>query len=165
MAELGYFEIDCKKLHFEKNDFEIYEPDFWEKINFETFYAQNYSQKLCSTSILNSPIRFWGLFYMKNAPSYTLTSFYGYNAFGSHSKTKKVSIRQLLYFGDMFLKGISLDFCKNPRTVHFDLNCFFRFPLKLVLPTYGPFFWRAEKVFVFFFFFLLWQLKSDKQFF
>ncbi len=28
MAELGYFEIDCKKLHFEKNDFEIYEPDF-----------------------------------------------------------------------------------------------------------------------------------------
>ncbi len=36
MAELGYFEIGCKKLHFQKNDFEIYEPDFWEKINFET---------------------------------------------------------------------------------------------------------------------------------
>ncbi len=44
MAELGYFEIGCKKLHFEKNNFEIYEPDFWDfwgKINFETFYAQN----------------------------------------------------------------------------------------------------------------------------
>ncbi len=56
MAELGYFEIGCKKLHVERNDFEIYEPDFWKKINFETFYAQNYSQKLCSRSILNCPI-------------------------------------------------------------------------------------------------------------
>ncbi len=37
MAELGYFEIGCKKLQSEKNDFEIYEPDFWDKINFETF--------------------------------------------------------------------------------------------------------------------------------
>ncbi len=48
MAELGYFEIGSKKLYFEKNDFAIYEPDFWEfweKINFETFYAQKYSQK------------------------------------------------------------------------------------------------------------------------
>ncbi len=46
LVELGYFEVGCKKLHLEKNDFEIYEPDFWdfrEKINFETFYAQNYS--------------------------------------------------------------------------------------------------------------------------
>ncbi len=35
MAELGYFEDGCKKkMHFEKNAFEIYEPDFWEKINF-----------------------------------------------------------------------------------------------------------------------------------
>ncbi len=35
-----------KKLHFEKNNFKIYELDFWnfwEKINFEIFYAQNYS--------------------------------------------------------------------------------------------------------------------------
>ncbi len=48
-------------MHFEKKDFEIYEPDFgdfWEKINFETFYAQNYSRKVCSRSILNRPIRF-----------------------------------------------------------------------------------------------------------
>ncbi len=59
MAEIRYFEFGCKKLHFEKNDFEIYEPDFWEKINFETFYAQNYSiQKVCSASILNRPIHF-----------------------------------------------------------------------------------------------------------
>ncbi len=28
MAELGYFEVGCKKLHFEKNNFEIYEPAF-----------------------------------------------------------------------------------------------------------------------------------------
>ncbi len=30
-------------MHFEKNDFKIYEPDFGKKINFETFYARNYS--------------------------------------------------------------------------------------------------------------------------
>ncbi len=70
MADLGYFEIGCKKLHFEKNDFEIYEPDFWEKIDFETFYRQNYFQKVCSRSILNRPIRFCGLFYMKKSPFY-----------------------------------------------------------------------------------------------
>ncbi len=31
---LGYFEIGCKKLHFEKNNFEIYEPFriFWKKL-------------------------------------------------------------------------------------------------------------------------------------
>ncbi len=36
MAALGYFEI-VTELHFEKNDFEIYKPDFWdfwEEINF-----------------------------------------------------------------------------------------------------------------------------------
>ncbi len=80
MAELRYFEIDCKNRHFKKNDFEIYEHNFWNfggKINFETFYAQNYSQKVCSRSTLNFPIRFWGLFYMKKVLSYTLTYFYG----------------------------------------------------------------------------------------
>ncbi len=59
MADLGYFETGCKKLHFEKNDFEINEPDFWdflEKINFETFYGQDYSQKVRSRTILNCPI-------------------------------------------------------------------------------------------------------------
>ncbi len=30
MNELWYFEIGCKKPHFEKNDFEIHEPDFWD---------------------------------------------------------------------------------------------------------------------------------------
>ncbi len=58
MAELGYFELDCKKLYFEKNNFEIYESDFWEKVNFETFHVQIHSQKVCSRSILNFPIRF-----------------------------------------------------------------------------------------------------------
>ncbi len=58
IAELGYFEIGCKKLTFEKNNFEVYEPDFLEKINFETFYAQYYSQKECFRSISKRPIRF-----------------------------------------------------------------------------------------------------------
>ncbi len=78
MAVLGYFEIGSKKLNYEKNGFEIYEPDFWYfwgKINFKTFYAQNYSQKVCSRSILNRTIGFWGLFYTKKAPSYTFDIF------------------------------------------------------------------------------------------
>ncbi len=48
---------------------------FWKKITFESFYAQNYSQKVCSRSILNRPICFWGLFYMKKPPSYTFHIF------------------------------------------------------------------------------------------
>ncbi len=50
MGKLGYFEIGFKKQHVQKNNFEIYEPDFsdfWGKINFETFYAQNYSRTVC----------------------------------------------------------------------------------------------------------------------
>ncbi len=60
-----------------------------------------------------------------------LISFYRYNAFGCiyilltlKNKTK-IYIYQLLYFGDMFLNGISLNFCRNPRNVHFDLNSVF----------------------------------------
>ncbi len=85
LAELGYSEIGSKKLHFEKNYIEIYEPDFWdfwEETDFETFYAQKYSQKVCSRSILKRPIRFWDLFYMKKAPFYTFDIFLGYNTFG-----------------------------------------------------------------------------------
>ncbi len=50
----GILKLAIKELHIEKNDYEIYEPDFWEKINFKTFYAQNYFQKVCSRSILNT---------------------------------------------------------------------------------------------------------------
>ncbi len=45
----GILKLAVKKLRFE-NYFEIYEPDFWdfwEKINFGTFCAQKYSQKVC----------------------------------------------------------------------------------------------------------------------
>ncbi len=81
-----------------------------------------------------------------------LTSFYGYNAFGCiyiwlTLKNKKISLYQLLYFRDMFLNGISLNFCKKPRNVHFDLILFFHFPVKLVLLTYGPFSWSASCIF------------------
>ncbi len=48
-----------------------------------------------------------------------------------------------LIFWDMFLNGVSLNFCKKPRNIHFDL-LFFHFPVKLVLPTYGPFSWSAS---------------------
>ncbi len=61
MLSKGILKLAVKKLNFEKNDFEIYESDFWdswEKINFETFYAWYYSQKLCSRTILNRPVLF-----------------------------------------------------------------------------------------------------------
>ncbi len=37
MAELGYFETGCEKMHFEKNNFEIYEPDFGKKLILKHF--------------------------------------------------------------------------------------------------------------------------------
>ncbi len=67
----GILKLAVQTLHFEKNDFEIYELDFRAKINSETFYAQNYSQKVRSRNILNRPIHCSGLFYTKKAPSYT----------------------------------------------------------------------------------------------
>ncbi len=65
-----------------------------------------------------------------------LTSFYGYHAFGciyifTHTQKKKNSIHQLLYFRDMFLNGISLNFCKKPRIIHFDLKSVFSLSCKI----------------------------------
>ncbi len=82
-----------------------------------------------------------------------LTSFYGYNALGvfifyspSKTKRKKISIHQILHFEDMFLHGVSLNFCKKLRNVHFDLNSVFSLSCKIVLPTYGPFSWSTSYV-------------------
>ncbi len=57
----------------------------------------------------------------------------GVLSFYSHSKTKqkKFSGHQLLYFGDMFLNSISLDFCKKPRNVHFNPNSVFSLSYKI----------------------------------
>ncbi len=129
-----YFEIGVKKLQFEKNDFEIYEPDFWEKINFETCAElfpkgvfQEYFEPLYMflMSILHeegSFLHFWHLF--------TSIMPFGVFIFYWHSQKKK-SIHQLLYFGDMFLNGISLDLCKKPRNIHFDLNSVFSLSYKI----------------------------------
>ncbi len=69
--------------------------------------------------------------------------------FYSHSRTvnKKFPFTNSLYFRDMLLNGISLDSCKKPRNVHFNLNTFFfHFPVKLVLLTYGPFSWSTSQM-------------------
>ncbi len=67
-----------------------------------------------------------------------MTFFYGYNAFGCiyilvtfKNNNKKNSVYQLLCFGDTFLNGISPDFCKKPRNVHFDLNSVFSLSYKI----------------------------------
>ncbi len=147
-----------KKLQFKKNNFEIYEPDFcdfWGKINFKTFYVKNYSQKVCSRSILNDQVRFWVCFTWRRLLLTLLTSFCRYNAFGciyillTLKNKKKKSVHQLLYFGDMFLDGIYLDFCKNQETFILTWILFFHFPVKLVLPAYGPFSWSASHILYF----------------
>ncbi len=70
-----------------------------------------------------------------------LTSFYGYNSFGCiyilltlKNKKQKIFVHQLFYFGNMFLNGTSLDFCKKPRNVHFDLNSGFSLSCKINFP-------------------------------
>ncbi len=139
----GILKLVVKKLHFEKKVFYIYEPGFWkfwEKINFETFYAQNYSQNVCFRSILNHPIRFSGLFYMKNAPSYTFEIFLWYNK----QKTKKILVHHIL--GICSWMVFLLISAKNQETFILTWILFFYFPIKLVLPTYGPFSWRTSYI-------------------
>ncbi len=75
---------------------------------------------------------------MKKAPPYTFDIFLWYNAFRCiyilltlKNKNKKISVHQLLYFRDMFLNGICLNFCKKARNVHFDLNSVFSFFCKI----------------------------------
>ncbi len=77
---------------------------------------------------------------MKKGSSYTLTSFHGNNAYGCiyilltfKNKKRIFSIHQLSYFGDMFLNGISLNFCKKPRNVGFYLNSVFSLSYKIGL--------------------------------
>ncbi len=139
MAELGYFEIGCKKLHFEKKDFK-----------FMNLILRIFGNKLILKHFMDRTIpkmRFPGVSWTAQYVSKVyftwrrllltlLTSFYGYNAFGCiyilltlKNKKQKISLHQLLYFRDMFLNGISFDFCKK---VHFDLILFFHFPVRPV---------------------------------
>ncbi len=159
MTELGYFEIGCKNTAF-------WEKRFW---NLWTWFWGFLRKKLILKYFMRRTIskrRVVGVFWTTQYVSEVyltwrrllltlLTYFYGYNAFGCiyilftlKKKPEKISIHQLLYFGDMFLNGISLNFCKKPRNVHFDLNLFFHFPTKLVSPTYGLFSWSASLIFV-----------------
>ncbi len=74
-----------------------------------------------------------------------LTSFYGYNAFRciyilltlKNKKTKKIRSPTLIFwYSWMVFLSIS---AKNQETLISTWILFFRFPIKLVLPTYGPF--------------------------
>ncbi len=52
--------------------------------------------------------------------------------FYSHTKINKKKFPFInLYFGDMFLNGISFYFYKKPRNVHFDLNSVFLLSYKI----------------------------------
>ncbi len=65
--------------------------------------------------------------------------------FYSHSKTKtKNSIHQLLVLG---LCSWMVYFCKKTRTFILIWILFFHFPIKLVLPTYGPFSWSKSHMY------------------
>ncbi len=74
---------------------------------------------------------------MKKALSYTSTSFDGYNSFGCiyilltfKNKKKKICL-PILIFWRYVLEWYSLDFCKKPRNVHFDLNSIFSLSYKI----------------------------------
>ncbi len=59
--------------------------------------------------------------------------------FYSHSKIKiKNPVHQLLFFGDMFLSSICLDFCKKPRNVYFDLDSVFSLSYKISFADLRP---------------------------
>ncbi len=43
----------------------------------------------------------------------------------------RTDVNPPLYFGDMFINSISLNFSKNPRNVHFELNSVFSLSYKI----------------------------------
>ncbi len=124
--------IVCKKLHFEENNFEIYELIFEEKFILKHFMYRTIPKR-CVLGVLWTTQYVSKVYFTWRRLRVTLlTSFYGCNAFGCiyillALKNKNISIHQLLYFGDMFWNVISLDFCKKPRNVHFDPNSVFSF--------------------------------------
>ncbi len=98
MVELGYFEIE---LHFEKNDFEIYEPDFWGKKILKHFMHRTIPKR-CVLGVFRTAQYVSEVYFTWRRLFLTLlTYFYGYNAFGCiyilltlKNKTK-ISIYQL----------------------------------------------------------------------
>ncbi len=151
MAELGYFEIGGKNnCILSETILKFMNLIFGKKLILKHFMHRTIP-KWCVLGV------FWTAQYISNV-YFTwwrllltlLISFMGITPLGvfifySHSKTKKFR-SQLLYFGGTFLNGISLDFCKKPKNIHFDLNLFFHLPTELVLQTYGPFSWSASQL-------------------
>ncbi len=127
VADLGYFETDCEKTVFEKNDFEIYEPNFWD--------MHGTIPKRCVLGVFWTAQYVFDIYFTWRRLLLTLlTSFYRYNAFRCiyilfALRNRKKNFR--FFFWDLFLNGISLDFCKNPRNIHFDLNSTFSLSYKI----------------------------------
>ncbi len=96
--------LAVKILHFEKNEFEIYVPDF----------------------------RDWDL---SDDDDVTFTLLFVMCSMKRNLKSANVNFEIVKYVvGDcLFLNGISLDFCKKPRNIHFDLNSVFSLSYKISL--------------------------------
>ncbi len=140
MADLGYFKIGCKKNCILRKTIlfmNLILGIFRKKLILKHF-MQRTIPKRCVLGV------FWTAQYVSEV-YFTwrrllfklLTSFYGYNAFRCiyilltlKNKQKKFPFTNS-YFGDMFLNGISLNFCKIPRNVHFELKSVFSLSCKI----------------------------------
>ncbi len=108
---------------------------FEKKINFKTFYAQNYSQKVCSRSILNRPILFEVCFTGRRHLLTLWHLFTGITALGvfvfySHSKTKEIKNfhLQIFIFWEYVLEWYFSQFLQKTKTRSFWPEfCFFTF--------------------------------------
>ncbi len=132
-AELGYFEIGCKK------------TAFWEKLfwNLWTWFLGFLGEKLILIHFMHRTVPkrcvlgvFWTAQYVSEV-YFTrrrllltlLTYFYEYNAFGCiyilltlKNKTKNFPFTNSYTLGIRSWMVFLSDFCKKPRNVHFDLN-------------------------------------------
>ncbi len=111
MARVGYFEIGCKKLQFEKNDFEVYEPDFWDfwKRSILKHFIPRTIPKRCVLRVFWPPNTFLRLILRNEVSLHFWHLFMGITPLGafifySHSKTKKKFPFINSYFGDYVLK-------------------------------------------------------------
>ncbi len=106
--------------------------------------------KKCVLEYFEPPNTFLRSILLEEAPSYILTSFYRYNVFGciyillTHTKKTKIFHSPTLLFWVYVLEWYFSRFLqKNLETFISTWILFFHFPVKLVLPTYGPFSWSA----------------------
>ncbi len=73
-------------------------------------------------------------FMHRTIPKRPVPDYFELPLYFTHTQKQKKNFHfhlPILIFWDMFLNGISLDFCKKPRNIHFDLNSVFLLSYKI----------------------------------